>query len=284
MPSKELNVQKIAGRLKYYEPAWRTLTNDKFVLNFITGFDINFEVKPVQDSFPTSPILRDSQTLSDVREAIDKVLHLGAIRPCLPLKTKFVSSYFLVRKQVSFRFILNLKKFNKFIKTEHFKIEDTRMATKLIAQDDHMANLDLENAYFLIPFKNNLSKFLRFVFKGRMFEFTCLPFGLSIALFIFTKVMKPVVLHLRKLGFMSIIYLDDILCIGSTLEACRENVKATLDTLYALGFIVNLGKSNLEPAQKAEFLGFIINSRKKTLELPEKKRQKMLNLIRVFSS
>ena len=38
---------------------------------------------------------------------------------------------------------------------------------------------------------------------------TCLPFGLSSAPRVFTKVMKPVIGMVRSQGIRSVIYLDD---------------------------------------------------------------------------
>ena len=57
---------------------------------------------------------------------------------------QFISSYFLVPKpDGSFRFILNLKNLNTFIDTDHFKIEDLRLATRLISKNDLMTSIDL---------------------------------------------------------------------------------------------------------------------------------------------
>ena len=44
-----------------------------------------------------------------------------------------------------------------------------------------------------------------------------------------------------------------------------------------LGFIVNTGKSNLEPSQSLIFLGFIVNSQKMLLILPDHKGLKIKN-------
>lgn len=41
---------------------------------------------------------------------------------------------------------LNLKKLNSFIDTEHFKLEDTRTACKLMSKDCFMASIDLKEA------------------------------------------------------------------------------------------------------------------------------------------
>lgn len=172
------------------------------------------------------------------------------------------------------RFVLNLKRLNEFITTEHFKLEDVKMATKLVSPGDYMAHVDLKDAYFLIPMHRESRKYLRFRFGGYLYEFVCLPFGLSTAPFIFTKVLKPVVNSLRIEGLLSVIYLDDILWIGQDYESCKANVDSTISLLQSLGFIINEKKSNLTPNNRCRFLGFILDSKSMTLELPESKRKK----------
>lgn len=162
-------------------------------------------------------------------------------------------------------------------------MEDGRTAEKIIFKNYYLAKLDLENAYFLIPVDKDSSKYLRFIFQGQYFEFVCLPFGLNVAPLIFTKVMRPVVNQLRKKGLLSVIY-NDILLVAPSRQACANNVRVSIELLEYLGFVINYNKSNLEPSQKVDFLGITYDSRKMTLELPEAKKQKILDLLEEFSS
>jgi len=124
----------------------------------------------------------------------------------------------------------------------------------------HMATLDLEDAYLLVPIFEDHRKFLRFQWRSKTFEFTALPFGLSTAPYIFTKILRPVITYLRKKGYQSVIYLDDFLLLGSSSEECRANVNASVNLLHSLGFVVNCAKSHLEPSTKCKYLGFIFYS------------------------
>ena len=53
--------------------------------------------------------------------------------------------------------------------------------------------------------------YLRFLWKGRLYQFTCLPFDLRSSPRIFTKVLKPLLVYLQALGVRLLVYLDNIL-------------------------------------------------------------------------
>ena len=55
-----------------------------------------------------------------------------------------------------------------------------------------MAKMDLKNTYFALPIGEPDKKYLRFRWKGQMHQFNCLPFGLSCAPWVFTKITEAV--------------------------------------------------------------------------------------------
>lgn len=63
------------------------------------------------------------------------------------------------------------------------------------------------------------------------FEFTCLQFGLNVAPYVFTKLLKPVAAYLRSREFASVLYLDDILIVGNSFEDCKINIRETSSLL-----------------------------------------------------
>lgn len=140
-----------------------------------------------------------------------------------------------------------------------------------------MASVDLLDAFLLVPVHVSCRKFLRFVFEGRLYQFKVMPFDLATAPYVFTKIMKPVIGHLRSLGFISAIYLDDFLLIGQTFWECKSNVSFTLKLLKNLGFLVNRKKkSSLLPSTRCKFLGFLLDSDHMTTELPTERRYSLL--------
>lgn len=153
--------------------------------------------------------LKEKESIS---HSIRKMLKCGAISKVQACKGQFLSKYFLIpKKDGTSRFILNLKNLNQFIQTTHFKLEDHRVAARLIDKNCFMAKIDLKEAYFLVPVHERHRKYLRFSFNNNIYEYNCLCFGINVAPMIFTKLLKPVVHYLREKGFLSVIYLDDFL-------------------------------------------------------------------------
>ncbi|KAJ1162206.1 hypothetical protein NDU88_002679 [Pleurodeles waltl] len=89
-------------------------------------------------------------------------------------------------------------------------------STELVDQGDGafcpgpwMIGLDLQDAYFHIPALPPYRRYLEFVVGHKHFQFTVLPFGLTSAPRVFTKVMVVVAAYLRRLGVPVFAYLED---------------------------------------------------------------------------
>jgi len=121
-----------------------------------------------------------------------------------------ISRLFLVEKKDKspFRPVINLKPLNTFIQKEHFKMEGASMIKDLLQSGDWMCSLDLKDAYLTVQIAKEYHKYLRFLWNGRIFEFTCLSFGLCSAPHVFMKLLHPVMVYLRSQGIQTIIYLS----------------------------------------------------------------------------
>ncbi|KAL7296870.1 hypothetical protein TKK_0010263 [Trichogramma kaykai] len=250
---------------------WAKITTDKTNLSWLSGVKIQFSRRPVQRMEPKTPKLTAGEE-NEISKLFGELMMKGAIKKCKPKAGQFLSSIFLRQKaNGSHRLILNLKGLKKFIDTNHFKLEDGRTIAKIMEENCYMASIDLKDAYYLIPMHKSYRKYLRFKHNKNYYEFSCLAFGLNIAPYIFTKLLKPVVADLGNKGLKSVIYSDDLMLFGKTYNDCLLNVNRTKALLIDLGFIINDKKSKLIPSLRCKYLGFIYDSQNMTIELPEKK-------------
>lgn len=100
---------------------------------------------------------------------------------------------------------------------------------------------------------------MRFIWKDQRYEFTCLPFGYSLAPRVFIKICKDIVAQLRLNSLRIVIFLDDILLVASSFAECMEQLSILQKVLESLGFVISDAKSQLEPVTRICFLGFIID-------------------------
>ena len=161
-----------------------------------------------------------------------------------------ISNIFLrPKKDGSYRLILNLKEFNKNV-TYHFKIDSLNTIIKLMQKDCFMASVDLKDAYYSIAIRQADQKYLQFRWQGTVYQFTCLPNGLTSGPRKFTKIFKPPLTVLHKKGHILSAHLDDFYLQGKTYTQCVENVINTITLFSQLGLSVHPTKSTLIPSQE----------------------------------
>ena len=232
---------------------------------------------PVQGRPPSE--LHLSETAQQHVEAeVDKLVQKEAIMAVDPVADQFISSIFAVpKKDGTQRPVVNLKPLNIFVQKCHFKMEGIQMVKELLRKDDWMVSVDLKDAYLSVPVASDHRKYLRFRWKNQIYEFQCLPFGLSSAPRTFTKMLKPVMAILRQRGMRSIVFIDDILLMAHSSQGLVEQTQEVIQLLQLLGFRINWEKSVLSPCQMITYLGFVINSKQMMLSLPEEKLQNIVD-------
>ena len=202
---------------------------------------------------------------------IAKMKQKGAI--CLADNTN--TGFYSQLLDGSHRPIINLKKLNQFVKPQHFKMESINMLKDILKRGDYMTKVDLKDAYFMVPLRDKHRNLTRFTWKGSTFQFNCLPFGLSSAPWVFTKITRPIMTVLRSMGLRTIMYIDDILILAESETQAREHTAALIFLLENVGMVINHPKSQTTPSQVIEFLGFIIDSTTMELKLPGEKIKKI---------
>ena len=83
-----------------------------------------------------------------------------------------------------------------------------------------------------------------------------MPFGLSAAPYIFTKLVRSLVNYWRGLGRRTVTFLDGGIGGSPEFAGCQELSRLYHSDLDSAGFFVNLQKSVWEPSQVGAWLGF----------------------------
>ncbi|KAM4749018.1 stereocilin [Rhinophrynus dorsalis] len=244
---------------------------DQWVLQTVLGYQIEFYTPPVQKVVP-DPFVFSRADAKLVDAEVGDLLQKDAIRFVSDDNDGFISNIFLVKKKdAGLRPVINLCELNLFVLYRHFKMEGIHLLRDLLLPADWLVKIDLKDAYLTVPMAPISQAFLRFLWQGQTWQFTCLPFGLSSAPWCFTKLLKPVIYLLRSQGVRLIIYLDDILLMSQDRLMLHTHVEWTIRLLTDLGFLINWKKSHLNPTRQLEFLGFVVDSDQASLRLPGSK-------------
>ena len=156
----------------------------------------------------------------------------------------FYSRLFVVWKTSgSWRPVIDLSHLNRFVDVSHFQMETIQSVLLSVRQGDWMASIDLKEAYLQVPVHPASRHFLRFMFRGTVYQFKALCFGLSTASQVFTRVMAPVSAILHSLGIRMRRYLDDWLVQSSSRESLLEDLQTVLQLCNELGIVINPQKS-----------------------------------------
>ena len=259
-----------AGRLNKFSHEWEKITSDNNILDIVKHCHIEFD-KIVPKQFDVYKP-RFNETESKIIDTeIGKLLTLKVVKEVQFEDGQHVSPIFTRPKKNTseHRMILNLKKLNESVAYHHFKMDTLETALKLIKPNCLMASIDLRHAYYSISIEKEQQKLLRFYWRDKLFQYTCLPNGIACAPRLFTKLMKPVYSLLRQYGHTNIGYIDDSLLISDSIEECHRNVTDTQELMKRLGFIIHTTKSVTNPCREIIFLGNVINSENMSVKLTE---------------
>ena len=217
---------------------------------------------------PLSPVpipmklFRDTEQSNALLREIMSLLDKGAIEELDPrsLSPGFYSRLFLVPKtDGSHRPVFDLKSLNQFVHKEKFKMTTPRTVTNAMHKGDWAVSIDLKDAYFHVPIHVRSRRLLRFAIATndglRVFEFRALPFGLTSAPRVFTKVILPLGHHAHLHAVCLLQYLDDWLLRSPNKSLLARQTSWLLDIIRRVGFVVNVAKSQLTPTQRLIHIG-----------------------------
>ena len=251
----------VRGRLSLFFDKWLKLTDNFEILNMVTRMSLEFDEDVVSTSksqqLPLTPSEHEATSIE-----IKELLWENAIVPCKHEFPEYVSNIFVVPKKNSpkMRVILNLKKFNFFLKKRKFKMQMLSSMLNLISKNSWLLSIDLADAYLVIKILDEHTRYLKFEFNSVLYKYLFMCFGMSSAPCKYTKLLKAPLAKLHSDGHVVGFYFDDLLQVRQTYNDCLNTVVAMHNLLVDLGFLPNFKKSQYIPTQRLTLLGFIIDT------------------------
>ena len=216
----------LGGKIGLYSHVWFQFSSCRWTRDTLAGRLLEFQEPPGRSSVrPLRLSSRDQRALDTALVGYERCGIIEVVKD--PGELSYVSNVFPVLKRdgLSARVILNLKSLNPFIRYQHFRMDSLSSVLPLISQYCWFASLDLMNAYFSVPVSVADRSWLRFWWYDRLYQYTCLPQGLTSAPRIFTRLLKPIMGHLRAVGITAVIYIDDCLIIASSEGELLDHVR-----------------------------------------------------------
>ena len=277
----------VKGKLKPCLDFWKNvLSSSAYITDVIdSGYKIPFDTIP-----PTSYARNNKSSLihpNFVESAIAELLRNNCV---IQVNSQpYCCNALTVADGKKLRLVLDLRIPNQYIQISKFKYDDLKLIAQVLDRDQYYVKYDLKSGYHHIDIFPPHQKYLGFAWRHhdsitRYYTFTVLPFGLSSACYIFTKLCRPLVYHWRARGIQAFMYIDDGLIVSPSAESAAINMAIVRDTITRSGFIPNSTKCVWNPVSSIQFLGLIIDSPSTSFIVPQLKIDSLFSTINSIKS
>lgn len=254
----------VKGKLFRSIQHWESIGAPDFILSVIrNGYKIPFISTP-----PPRRFTNNASALKEadfVNAAILELLHDNRVEEIISPPDIVNPLSVSVQPNGKKRLILDLRHINLHVYKQKFKCENLHTIKNTFAKDFFVFSFDLKSGYHHVDIFPDHREYLAFSWEfvpghARFFQFTVLPFGLSSAPYIFTKLLKPLETHWRAQGIPIAIFFDDGVGAGPSLQVAKLNSSLVRSDLSRCGFEINQEKSNWEPSRAFSWIGYNIDT------------------------
>ena len=163
----------------------------------------------------------------------------------------------ITKKDGSLRLCIDYRKLNSVTKADRFPMPNMTDMVFSLRGTKYFTTLDLVRGYYQVPLDPATSEVTAFSTANNHYEFKRLAFGLKNAPAAFQREMRAVLKDFDSKEV--VVYIDDILVLGSNFEEHIKLVAKVLDTLIAYGMKVKPIKCNWFQSE-VQFLGHVVSS------------------------
>lgn len=261
---------------------WKNdLKASKFIIDVIEfGYKIPFI------SVPPQFFAKNNRSSLNHPEFVESAISDLLIKRCI-VETEvqpYCCNPLTVSEGKKLRLVLDLRHPNQYVQKFKFKYEDLSHIVQVLDKDQYYFSFDLESGYHHVDIFPLHQKFLGFSWKHKVtitkfYVFTVLPFGLSSASYLFTKLTRPLVYYWRANGLISFVYIDDGIIVNPSLDLALTNSPFVRNTIARSGFVASKTKCVWTPRRSILILGLIIDSLSSSFYIPQIKIAKLLSCI-----
>ena len=189
-----------------------------------------------------------------VVQLMDEMLAQGVITPS---SSPWASPIVLVaKKDGSTRFCVDYRKLNAITKLDVFPLPRIDESLDLLSGTEYFSSLDLASGYWQVGMEPAAREKTAFTTHSGLYEFQVMPFGLCNAPATFQRLMENVLAGLAR--DKCLVYLDDILVIGQSLDEHLSNLREVFSRLQRAGLRLKPTKCKLL-RKEVEFLGHVVS-------------------------
>ena len=202
------------GNISKCAPFWKTFAKSKWVMEWINeGYDLVWvTTPPIAREMPNSKSALENHEF--VTKAISDTIEAGAASALSTgVIPTVVSPPDVVPKPYSekLRLVVLMRNVNNPLVKRVFEFEGLSDIADMVNKEDYSLSYDLTSRYYHVALHPNSRRFVGFKWKGKYYQYICLPFGLSIALWVLSKVIRELVMYWRSRGVNILPYLDDFI-------------------------------------------------------------------------
>jgi len=194
----------------------------------------------------------------EMKNQFDEMMRKGVITPCA---SPWTAPVILVPKKSAdgtpkHRFCTDFRGLNAVMSIPVYSIPDIKSNLSLMAGSWYFTLLDIENAYWNIPIKEEDKDNTGFVTPFGSFGYEKMAFGLAGAPATFSKVMDAMLMGLRDVECL--VYLDDILIFSATILEHARQMRLVFERIREANFRLGIAKC-IFAVPKVSYLGHILS-------------------------
>lgn len=194
--------------------------------------------------------------INDVRCHIQKLLAAGIIKES---KSPYASPIVIVRKRNGdVRMCVDYRTLNSRTVPDQYTTPRIDEALDCLSGSQWFSVLDLRSGYYQIAMKEEDKEKTAFICPLGFYQFERMPQGITGAPATFQRLMEKAVGDMNLLQVL--VYLDDLIVFGRTLEEHEERLLKVLDRLQEVGLKISLDKCQFCQT-KVKYVGHIVSAK-----------------------